>query len=447
LHSFSNSKDFHVLRCTTKGLREEMDALLECLEVACLVRRETVLHAMHRRRFAAVQLKNPIGDSRGLSDVLEVGDWAERLGDHCSIRDVFALAAVSSSSRQMAEDAIRKSRMHLYVLGGSSDQHSHLSSVERLGTEATAWETLPPMATARTRFSALAVVMAGGLYISRRMQLTAIVDRLDLNMGTWEELPAMHQMRHSCAFAVMGGRLYACGGEDFKGRTLRSVERLGPDSLNDIAAWETLPSMTEARCSPAFAVLRGHLYVCGGEGHGSTLSSAERLGPNADNWWALPSMEEARFSPACAVMGSRLYVCGGEGPNGNMLSTFERLDPDTAIWETLPPMSESRLRPSFAVMGARLYVCGGMNDEGLPLSFVERFDPDVGAWESLPLMSEARHSCACAVMGRRLYICGGEGPSGRILNSVERFDPDAGTWEPLPSMSEVRSLHLAVVAA
>lgn len=57
-----------------------MDALPECLEYACLLRRKTVLHAIHRRRFAAVRLAHPIGESRGLAEVLacDCADWVVR---------------------------------------------------------------------------------------------------------------------------------------------------------------------------------------------------------------------------------------------------------------------------------------------------------------------------------------------------------------------------------
>ena len=74
------ASDVQSLRCDVQSAREESEALLDCLVSSGLLRRDAYLGALHRRRFAAMLSKHPLGEGPGLQEALDAGACAERLG-------------------------------------------------------------------------------------------------------------------------------------------------------------------------------------------------------------------------------------------------------------------------------------------------------------------------------------------------------------------------------
>lgn len=85
------------------------------------------------------------------------------------------------------------------------------------------------------------------------------VERLDLESGTWEEMPPLLCAREGCAVAELDGVIYVVGGYD--GTThLHSVERFDPMA----SKWEEVDPMNSSRMGCGAAALDGALYVAGG---------------------------------------------------------------------------------------------------------------------------------------------------------------------------------------
>ncbi|CAK0900352.1 unnamed protein product [Prorocentrum cordatum] len=177
----------------------------------------------------------------------------------------------------------------------------------------------------------------------------------------WQPLPPMAHRRSDASSAVVGGRLYVCGGLDETEAASTAVERYDPEA----AAWETLAPIAVGRLVASLAAIEGCLYVCGGSGaapagsdeaEGAEEAGAEplrhcaRFDPEANGglgeWQDLPPLADARCSAGAAVLGGALYVCGGEGADGSALAGAERFDPRAGAWERLPAMRRARSFPS-----------------------------------------------------------------------------------------------------
>ena len=69
--------------------------------------------------------------------------------------------------------------------------------------------------------------------------------------------------------------------------------------------------MLQCRYGATAAVIGSRLYVCGGCNNHDCLSSLECFDPVADTWEIMPSMSQRRSHVAAAVIAGRLYICGG----------------------------------------------------------------------------------------------------------------------------------------
>lgn len=99
-----------------------------------------------------------------------------------------------------------------------------------------------------------------------------------------------------------------------------------------------LSRLQDGRSGCGVASLNGLLYAVGGiNGAGDTVRSAEAFNPSTQQWTPLPSMHEPRRSFGVAALNGLLYACGG---NDGMhdLATLEVYDPKTRRWKLLAPM-------------------------------------------------------------------------------------------------------------
>ncbi|CAJ1427426.1 unnamed protein product, partial [Effrenium voratum] len=248
-------------------------------------------------------------------------------------------------------------------------------------------------------------VLARGSLGGRPESTGKTVERLDLgrhvgsmSLPSWEVMPQLPEQRSDALIAVLRGDLYVCGGQD--GLTiLSSAARFRPCQ----AEWEVLPSLLEGRRDAAGASLHGCLYVCGGCCSSSPLSSAERFNPELYAWEALPNMSRHRSGSASAVLGGALYMAGG-GDGQQPLSSAERLV--EGRWEVLPAMSHRRIRAASGVLAERWLVCGG-GDGRYVLNSAELLDPSRLFWERVAPMATPRWCSLAGAVHGCLYVCGG----------------------------------------
>lgn len=386
-------------------LRQELDALRECLAEAGVLRPVVLDVKMHRKRFAAALAAHPLPawpQDVGWDEVLQASGVMLTIGVLVGGGALRAMGPTSRNVHAATSQIWPRVRAlcgcHIYVCGGSGDGVEVLDTAERFSTLCGTWEALPPMI--EPRCDATAQFIAGHVY-------------------------------------VCGG----CNGQSSVSSVLSSVERFDPF----LSIWEAAPEMLFARRGAAAGAIAAKMYVCGGYNTtDGALDFAECLALTSMAWEALPLMLETRAEPAAGVIAGRLYVCGGRGGEvWAQLSSAERYDPGLGIWQKIPPMLEPRSGAAAASMAGRLYVCGGMGNK-LHTS-VERFDPEAGIWEAMPSMCVGRYCAAAAGADSRLYIFGGS-HGWQHLRCGESFEPDSGTWMLLRPMSERRMAPAVAVS-
>jgi len=272
------------------------------------------------------------------------------------------------------------------------------------------------------------------------------VDVLDPIAGVWFALPPLASRRTFFQAVALDGRPYVLGGEDECGLVLGSVEALDLPSRS----WGALPPMAMRRAAFTAVVLKGKIYIMGGhDDDDQVVSSVQVFDPNVGAWSDLPSLATPRERCAAAALGGMIYVIGGSDAAGNALADLDVLDTVTGSWRGLAPMASCRVSLGAAVSGEVLCALGGQNENGQSLDTVEAFHPERGLWYALPPMTCARSGLAAVALRDRLFAIGGYGDlpnrDERFGASAEVFDFGLGAWSALPFALQRRA-HLAAVA-
>ncbi|MBE9059512.1 kelch repeat-containing protein [cf. Phormidesmis sp. LEGE 11477] len=149
----------------------------------------------------------------------------------------------------------------------------------------------------------------------------------------WLSAPDMPTARNSHAAAVINGKMYVVGGRQFTEQENGEYANVNVASLEvyDPAAesWETLAPLPQAAGGITAAVLDGKLYAFGGEQwvpEKTVIAESWVYDPASDQWTAAPDMPTPRHGIAAGVIGNRIYVLGGATETGaGAVSTNETL--------------------------------------------------------------------------------------------------------------------------
>jgi N-acetylneuraminic acid mutarotase len=248
------------------------------------------------------------------------------------------------------------------------------------------------------------------------------------NANTWVAKTSMVTTRRSPGVAVVGGKLYAIGGD---GTTV--TEEFDP--VND--TWTTMaPMLTTRWWGFGTASADGKIYAIGGASGGVYLDENEEFDPVTDTWVSRTAMPTARHGVAVGVIDDIIYVIGGRNSSG-YLSVNEAYDPSTDSWITRTPMPTARYYLAVAVANGKIYAVGGYGADG-NLATVEEYDPSTDSWTSKTDMLTAREELAAASLNGKIYAIGGwDGVADLAAN--EEYDPILDSWTTRASMITARS--------
>jgi N-acetylneuraminic acid mutarotase len=254
-------------------------------------------------------------------------------------------------------------------------------------------------------------------------------------------VPNMSVPRFNLGVGVLGTTLLAVGGASPQPHgeavPLASVEAY--HQAND--SWAPVAPMTVPREGPGIGVLGGLLYAVGGQNdlgpHGlQVLKTVEVYNP-ATNTWAgnslIAPMKFPRHDFGVGVLGGVLYAVGGASGDGPYLSSVEAYHAANNSWTLVAPMSVDRVGLGVGVLGGLLYAVGGHDSELNVHSSVEAYNPATNSWTLVANMSVGRQDLGVGVLGGMLYAVGGfniDSPTP-YLASVEAFHPANDSWSEL----------------
>lgn len=388
------------LRSGVMLLKDQHEALCDCLAACGAVSAQCLSARLHRRRFAAAMRQSPCASHESLETIAQAKELMLTIAARVGLAGTAALGGASHALRSgvaaSAPEIVTLFPVALYAVGGEACG-SALASVERFDASSNAWAPDVPLTVPRS--GCAAVAMGDHIYVvggcSADGEDLSSVERFDLENKAWECLPSMHAGRDELAAAAADGHVFAIGGSCLVWpvrHVIDAVERFDPAAH----AWEVLPSLSRERCAAAAVSVGRRVFVLGGcDEDGSALDSAEQFQAGTSTWLPLPPMRRPRCNFAAASVGGRVYVAGGYDDRMRDLDAVERYDPATLVWETVAALTVPRWGSRAVGRGGAIFVVGGQAREE-EVGAVDHFDPSSGAWAALAPLQYARRSFGLA---------------------------------------------------
>jgi N-acetylneuraminic acid mutarotase len=252
---------------------------------------------------------------------------------------------------------------------------------------------------------------------------------------TWLTRAAMPTSRLSFGSCVVKGKIYVFGGQRVgAGLPIDSVEMYDP--VTD--SWLQKASLPEPRMGLAASAINNKCYIFGGTtDYISASPSVLEYDPVDDTWRSRAAMPTARVLLSSGVVDGKVYVVGGlsrPSLSASALDVVEEYDPLQNTWRTRSPMPTARGALGVAVLDDQVYAIAGINFQSLTV--VERYDPATNTWTRLSDIPQARWGLGVSSVRDRIYTFGGT--NGGIYDNAEEYDPAMDAWRNIPKIGEAR---------
>jgi N-acetylneuraminic acid mutarotase len=195
------------------------------------------------------------------------------------------------------------------VLGGSS--FTAAGVVWSFDPTANEWTTKTAMPAGTERGASAVAAVGDHVYIAGGLRDGSVADfsRYDTKTDAWESLPPLPSARDHGGGAAFGARFYAFAGRN--GGLSSRVDVFDPAT----STWSSRAPLPTARAGFAIAVREGRAYLFGGEGNGADpngmFGEVEAYDFAADTWTKLAPMKTPRHGMGAATIGAQILVPGG----------------------------------------------------------------------------------------------------------------------------------------
>ena len=188
------------------------------------------------------------------------------------------------------------------------------------------------------------------------------------------------------------------------------------------------------------------IYVTGGRFRGKTLNFIERYNCSTDSWEDMPDMQEHRGSHGSVAINQYLYILGGGGLHSN-LTSGEKINCNSFVSEPLSPMLNCRHAFSVVSYDNRyIFTIGGWENGSICCTQIEKFDTETSEWTACASMPTGRRLFGAAVCGSKIYCFGGK-REDLVWDSdvLEIYDILTNTWStglPLPMPGQTSAVTI-----
>ncbi|MCB9526878.1 MAG: chitobiase/beta-hexosaminidase C-terminal domain-containing protein [Myxococcales bacterium] len=275
------------------------------------------------------------------------------------------------------------------------------------------------------RFLHAAVPWAGRIYLFGGRNFAETVEgwSYDPETGVYRRMPDLPSFQNGLAAAEVGGRIYALGGANNFGLALPTNRSIDPAD----GEWTAHRPMQVARRDAAVAVLRGEIWLIGGDNNGPQ-QSVEIYNPATDRWRNGPLLPQARAGARAFVREGAIYLVGGIGEGGAQQNRVLRLAAENQQWQVYGDPIAVAYGAVVPVHDNQVAIIGGRANGALTGNAIRwnwrtgRIDRpwNVDSQLGLPL-----DRAAVAAHNGRIYVFGGNaavqpGPEGEAV--VQSFD-------------------------
>jgi N-acetylneuraminic acid mutarotase len=199
-------------------------------------------------------------------------------------------------------------------------------------------------------------------------------------------------------------------------------------------SWTTKSPMPQAISGVKAAVVKGKIYVIGGEAN-------FEYNPDTDTWTTRKPMPTRRTNFGIAVYQNRIYTIGGryyDSVNGSIISIIsnanEVYDPLTDTWETKKPMPTARETLQANVVNGKIYLIGGIPSThrqsvvDLKTTVLnEVYDINTDSWTTKQPLLYPVYGYASAVANNKIYVMGGANHT-EPTHLTQIYDPEKDAW-------------------
>ena len=240
----------------------------------------------------------------------------------------------------------------------------------------------------------------------------------------WKKLPSS-----PCQYSglvVRDSTLVAVGGM----QNLSPTEKVF--SLRGRKWKEDLPSLNNARASPAVATHSTYIFAIGGYDYCNAVETVEML-DQYNTWIVLDNLPHALHCPSTTVCGSKLYVIGdnGDGYSCSLsqiaTSSHPMRSPPTLTWTPMPPSPVTH--STIACLSNKPLLVGGrdrIKHADSPTIYVL----SQGQWVECGSLCGGRCECLVASLFEKIVVVGGQ----KFYVPLNVVDLDQFNWVELCSV-------------
>jgi N-acetylneuraminic acid mutarotase len=197
--------------------------------------------------------------------------------------------------------------------------------------------------------------------------------RYDTVTDTWAAAQSLPAASGAGGLAIVGREMHYFGGFAPDGQRDSSQHHvLDLDALDPATKWRSAASMPTARNHFGTAVVGGKIYAIGGQ-HGRdetnrNLRDVHLYDPATDRWSSGPRLPKpmSHFHNSTVVQNGRILIAGGVTNGRFPLSDVFEYDPATSQWTAAAPMPAPRKAPLALIAAGRLYVLTGSPGDNFP---------------------------------------------------------------------------------
>lgn len=258
----------------------------------------------------------------------------------------------------------------IYIVGGFDGFARTLSTFEEYDIKKDSWRKLPDLpkslnhpnvASAENKIYVLGGYQPLGFtfklrgYSIAKFNATEKIFAFDFEKNIWEEKTKLPQAVGAGSAVTFQDKIYLFGGSSGEKEVAKTFLY---DPQND--KFEEKSAIPTPRDHLNAQVIDDKIYVAAGriDSLSNNTSVLEIYNPKDNTWEKGASLSTTHSSAAFGVIKGKLYIFGGEGKFG-IQSEVEEYDPKTNTWQKLPPMVTPRHGLGSASFQDKIYLIGG----------------------------------------------------------------------------------------
>jgi N-acetylneuraminic acid mutarotase len=251
----------------------------------------------------------------------------------------------------------------IYVVGGYADGRADQPLNQEYDPATDLWRRRAPMLRGANHVAPIGFggkLYAIGGFVQQNFSAISDVSVYDPSTDRWTALAPLPIPLGSMAVAVLDGKIHAVGGASGASRDERKTVNV--HFVYDISTntWSRSTPLPYPREHLNLIAFDGTLYAIGGriDNYVQNVATVYTCKPSEDQWTELPLMPTARSGTQAAVLKGKIFVFGGE-KLGGVFNQTEMFDPITGRWSTLTPMPVGRHGTNAATVGDAIYIPAG----------------------------------------------------------------------------------------